>query len=109
MSATDTARKPSAARLTRKLQPMPDFVRAALASRRLSGRYDERPAYQRNEYLSWINRAKRQDTKEKRVKQMLDELASGETVIATNTSSGPKVGSAVSCQRRGRSSRVVST
>ena len=77
MSATDTARKPSAARLTRKLQPMPDFVRAALASRRLSGRYDERPAYQRNDYLSWINRAKRQDTKEKRVKQMLDELASG--------------------------------
>jgi uncharacterized protein YdeI (YjbR/CyaY-like superfamily) len=71
MSATDTSR------LTRDLHPMPDFVRDTLKSRRLTAKYAERPAYQRNDYSGWITRAKRQETKEKRLNQMLDELASG--------------------------------
>lgn len=63
--------------LTRDLQPMPQFVREALRVRRLIIKYQERPAYQRNDYLMWINNAKREDTKEKRLAQMLDELATG--------------------------------
>ena len=64
-------------RLTREIQPMPDDVREALLSRDLMGAYEARPAYQRNDYLAWIARARRPETREKRLNQMLDELAQG--------------------------------
>ena len=41
------------------------------------GLYEERPSYQRNDYLSWIKRAVRDETRLKRIAQMLDELAKG--------------------------------
>lgn len=63
--------------LKRPRQPMPADVRRALASRRLTAAYRARPAYQRNDYLAWIQRAKREPTREKRLAQMLDELAAG--------------------------------
>lgn len=63
--------------LKRALEPMPGFVKQALEREGLMQAYDERPAYQRNDYLGWINRAKRQETKEKRLRQMLDELEHG--------------------------------
>ena len=56
---------------------MPAFVRQALRRRNLMDAYDRRPAYQRNDYLGWINAARRADTKEKRLRQMLDELKAG--------------------------------
>lgn len=56
---------------------MPDFVRDALGERGLMGAYRERPAYQQNDYIGWINRAKRQETKARRLRQMLDELEAG--------------------------------
>jgi uncharacterized protein YdeI (YjbR/CyaY-like superfamily) len=64
--------------LTRPPQPMPDFVAEALDAKGLRAAYDARPPYQRNDYLGWINRAKRDDTKEKRLRQMLEELQAGE-------------------------------
>lgn len=64
-------------RLRRPREPMPDFVRAALEEHGLMDSYRERPAYQQNDYLRWINEAKRQATKEKRLRQMLDELREG--------------------------------
>jgi len=63
--------------LERPQHPMPDFVRQALIERDLMDAYEARPAYQQNDYIGWINRAKRQATKEKRVRQMLDELEMG--------------------------------
>lgn len=39
--------------------------------------YDRRPAYQRNDYLGWIARAASSATRQKRLSQMLDELARG--------------------------------
>jgi uncharacterized protein YdeI (YjbR/CyaY-like superfamily) len=63
--------------LKREVQPMPDDVREALESRGLTAEYNERPAYQRNDYLAWIARAKRESTREKRIGQMLEELAAG--------------------------------
>ncbi|UVK50647.1 YdeI/OmpD-associated family protein [Mesorhizobium sp. AR02] len=63
--------------LKRALNPMPDAVRAALAERRLMTAYEARPDYQRNDYLGWIGRAKRPDTRRKRLDQMLDELQRG--------------------------------
>ena len=56
---------------------MPDFVRQALDARGLMEAYRKRPAYQQNDYIGWINRAKRRETKEKRLRQMLEELESG--------------------------------
>lgn len=61
----------------RSRHPMPEFVRLALVENRLMDKYEERPPYQRNDYLGWIARAKTEATKTKRLKQMLDELARG--------------------------------
>ena len=56
---------------------MPEFVLSALETHSLMEAYRERPDYQQNDYLGWINRAKRQETKQKRLKQMLNELRHG--------------------------------
>lgn len=63
--------------LTRTIHPMPDFVADALTSNGLTDAYRARPAYQQNDYIGWINRAKRPDTKLKRLNQMIDELREG--------------------------------
>ncbi len=68
-------------RLKRPLQEMPEVVRAALAARSLTAAYRARPPYQRNDYLSWIARAKREDTKARRLQQMLDELERGDVYM----------------------------
>lgn len=56
---------------------MPGHVRAALDARGLMNEYRKRPAYQQNDYLGWIEQAKKQETKEKRLAQMLEELETG--------------------------------
>lgn len=63
--------------LERPRHPMPDFVKRELEERGLMEDFKERPAYQQNDHVGWINRAKRQETKEKRLNQMLDELEEG--------------------------------
>ena len=65
-------------RLSRPIQPMPAYVREALVDRELLTAYEARPPYQRNDYLAWIARAKRPETRERRLAQMLDELARGD-------------------------------
>ena len=67
--------------LKRDRQPMPEFVKPVLLERGLMDAYDERPPYQRNDYLLWINSAKRQETKEKRLRQMLNELETGDVYM----------------------------
>jgi uncharacterized protein YdeI (YjbR/CyaY-like superfamily) len=64
--------------LSRPRHPMPDFVKQALIENDLYQAYSSRPAYQQNDYLGWINRAKRPGTKEKRLDQMLYELQRGD-------------------------------
>ena len=61
----------------RPREDMPDFVREALEERGLMALYQARPPYQRNDYLLWINKAQRDDTKQKRLAQMLEELEAG--------------------------------
>ena len=56
---------------------MPAAVESALIERGLMEAYRVRPDYQQNDYLGWINRAKRAETKERRLEQMLDELERG--------------------------------
>ncbi|MDH4044322.1 MAG: YdeI/OmpD-associated family protein [Gemmatimonadota bacterium] len=57
---------------------MPALVRDALVRHGLMEAYRARPPYQRNDYLGWISRAKRPETRAKRLAQMLDELAAGD-------------------------------
>ncbi len=63
--------------LRRSRNPMPDDIAARLDAAGLRAAFDARPPYQRNDYLGWIARAKRAETRETRVVQMLDELAGG--------------------------------
>lgn len=57
--------------------PMPDFFRDALNARGLMDAYLSRPPYQQNDYIGWIQRAKLEATRQKRLNQMLDELEKG--------------------------------
>jgi hypothetical protein len=57
---------------------MPAPVRKMLIGRGLLDAYRSRPAYQRNDYLGWIERAQRDETRRKRLKQMMEELAAGD-------------------------------
>jgi uncharacterized protein YdeI (YjbR/CyaY-like superfamily) len=64
-------------KLRRKLYEMPADVKLALEVNAVRADFDHRPAYQRNDYLGWITRAERQDTRLKRLNQMIDELKKG--------------------------------
>ncbi len=68
-------------RLTRLLNPMPPEVEVALEKAGLLEVYGARPPYQRNDYLGWIDRAKRPETKARRLQQMLDELEQGDVYM----------------------------
>ncbi len=63
--------------LKRPVYPMPDDVAFALAEWGLMDAYRHRPAYQQNDYIGWIGRAKLAATRQKRIDQMLAELKSG--------------------------------
>jgi len=64
-------------RLQRPVQSMPQDISKLLKQRGLVTDYEARPAYQRNDYLGWIARAAGDETRQKRIDQMLDELERG--------------------------------
>ena len=64
--------------LQRPKYPMPQYIRTALEKRGLMKAYRSRPAYQQNDCLGWITRAKREETVQKRLEQMLTELERGD-------------------------------
>lgn len=64
-------------RMKRDIHEMPKDVRDALMDAKAMDAYRSRPAYQQNDYVGWITRAKLPATRQKRVQQMLDELKSG--------------------------------
>ena len=61
----------------RERHHMPNDIAAALKSSGLCADYKARPAYQRNNYIGWIDRAKTSGTRIERLEQMLTELAQG--------------------------------
>lgn len=71
----------AASRLKRPLHPVPAFVREALKASGLEAAYAARPPYQRNDYIGWITKAKLPATQQKRLAQMLDELARGDVYM----------------------------
>ncbi len=60
---------------------MPDDVARLLRERGLEAAYAARPPYQRNDYLGWFAGAKREATRQKRLEQMLEELARGDVYM----------------------------
>ena len=64
-------------RMKRQIYDMPNDIRMALEERALANAYAARPAYQQNDYIGWITRAKRPETRQKRLDQMLEELQTG--------------------------------
>jgi uncharacterized protein YdeI (YjbR/CyaY-like superfamily) len=56
---------------------MPDFFRDALHAHGLMDAYHACPPYQQNDHIVWVRRAKLESTRQKRLKQMLDELEHG--------------------------------
>lgn len=72
---------PSTDKLQRPLNPMPDDIARLLSERGLKAAYAVRPAYQRNDYLGWIAAAKRPETRQRRIDQMLEELEAGEAYM----------------------------
>jgi len=69
---------------------MPVFVREALERAQLWDAYNARPPYQKNDYIGWINRAVRAQTKQKRLRQMLEELRRGDVYMKMPWHSGGK-------------------
>lgn len=61
----------------RPTNPMPEDIEQLLVDEDLMDAYNDRPHYQRNDYLGWIAQAKRPETRDKRIDQMLDELRRG--------------------------------
>ncbi len=74
----------------RQRYPMPDFVAAALDRSYLWERYHSRPPYQQNDYVGWIMRGKRKETREKRLMQMLEELQAGDAYMGMEYDIKPK-------------------
>jgi uncharacterized protein YdeI (YjbR/CyaY-like superfamily) len=66
------------AKLKRSRYPIPGYIQKALKENALEKAFEERPAYQQNDYIGWITRAKRQETIDKRLAQMLNELEIGD-------------------------------
>ena len=62
----------------RPRHPMPAAIRKTLITSGLMVAYRLRPAYQRNDYLGWIERARLDSTRQRRLEQMLVELAAGD-------------------------------
>ena len=71
------SKKASTTRTLRPRHPMPEFIRNALEESNLTTAYRKRPPYQRNDYIGWITQAKQESTRNRRLKQMLEELAGG--------------------------------
>lgn len=61
----------------RRALPVPEDVRAALVESGVMPNFQKRPFQQRNDYLAWISRARRDETRRHRVTQMIEELRRG--------------------------------
>jgi len=67
--------------LRRTRLEMPGFVHQALVQEGLLEAYQSRPPYQQNDYIAWITMAKQEQTRQKRLRQMLDELRQGDVYM----------------------------
>jgi uncharacterized protein YdeI (YjbR/CyaY-like superfamily) len=84
MKAADTTS------LKRPVNKMPAHIIELLSKEGLTEAYNARPAYQRNDYLGWISRAKLEATQHKRTAQMIAELKKGDVYMNMDWPPGRK-------------------
>lgn len=75
-------------RMKREIHEMPQYVAKAIKDRGVIKAYNSRPAYQQNDYVWWITHAKREQTRQKRLAQMLAELESGGVYMGMKWNAG---------------------
>lgn len=75
--ASRLAHHEPATRVMRLDEPVPAHIQQLLTAKQLTAVFEARPKYQRNDYLRWIRQAKREETREKRLQQMIAELTVG--------------------------------
>jgi uncharacterized protein YdeI (YjbR/CyaY-like superfamily) len=63
--------------LSRKINRLPVSLKRRMEQEGVLELYNQRPPYQRNDYLGWIARAKQEATQQKRIEQMIAELKKG--------------------------------
>jgi uncharacterized protein YdeI (YjbR/CyaY-like superfamily) len=63
--------------MKRARYPMPADVKTALSAGGVTADYHNRPAYQQNDYTGWITRAGSDETRLRRIAQMVAELKKG--------------------------------
>ncbi len=63
--------------LKREIYPLPEDIHQLLKETQVLEAYKNRPDFQKNDYIGWIGRAKRKETREKRIEQMITELKGG--------------------------------
>ena len=68
-------------RMKRPIHDIPNFITSALDKNGLWDQYRARPPYQRNDYIGWIIGGKREETRQKRLTQMLSELRAGDAYM----------------------------
>jgi len=66
------------------IHPMPEDVKERLNREKLMDAYKRKPPYQQNDYIGWILKAKRPETREKRITQMIEELRNGDKYMGMN-------------------------
>jgi hypothetical protein len=76
--------------LKRSIHRLPDFVEKSLIDNFLVDIYITRPAYQKNDYIGWITRSKREETKKKRLTQMIRELQENDKYMGMKYQYTPK-------------------
>jgi uncharacterized protein YdeI (YjbR/CyaY-like superfamily) len=72
----------------RPRHPMPPDIQERLEASETLAAYGDRPPYQRNDYLIWIDEAKTPDTREKRIRQMIGELKRGDVYMKMTWKTG---------------------
>ena len=82
--------KRSLTRLKRARQTIPASIRRLLVENDLMDAHRARPPHPRNDYLAWIARGKKPETRARQVAQMLLELENGNRYM--NMAYRPKAG-----------------
>lgn len=78
--------------LKRPRYPMPPDVEATLVERGLMDAYRRRPDYQQNDWIGWLERAKRQDTRRNRIEEMCGDLIAGDRYMGMDWRPGRGAG-----------------
>jgi uncharacterized protein YdeI (YjbR/CyaY-like superfamily) len=63
---------------------MPEDVKQALEAGEVMEAFEARPPQQRNGYIGWIIESRREVTRRKRIRQMLEELYKGNVYLGAS-------------------------